>query len=82
VSPVKYKLGFYISEDDILHSHRRNTLESYTDLPCPQSQKSHRVLFPLDSVSSAAEILLSLCERFVSGQNDLHVSVRFGITGV
>jgi hypothetical protein len=23
VSPVKYKLGFYIPEDDILHSHRR-----------------------------------------------------------
>jgi hypothetical protein len=23
VSPVKYELGFYIPEDDILHSHRR-----------------------------------------------------------
>jgi hypothetical protein len=22
VSPVKYELGFYIPEDDILHSHR------------------------------------------------------------
>jgi hypothetical protein len=28
VSPVKYELGFYISEDDILHSHRRENLKS------------------------------------------------------
>jgi hypothetical protein len=28
---VKYKLGFYIPEDDILHSHRRENLKSYTD---------------------------------------------------
>jgi hypothetical protein len=25
VSPVRYELGFYIPEDDILHSHRRET---------------------------------------------------------
>jgi hypothetical protein len=30
VSPVKYELSFYISEDAILHSHRRETLKSYT----------------------------------------------------
>jgi hypothetical protein len=30
VSPVKYKLGFYIPEDDILHSYRRKNLKSYT----------------------------------------------------
>jgi hypothetical protein len=30
VSPVKYELGFYIPEDDILHSHRRENLKSYT----------------------------------------------------
>jgi hypothetical protein len=29
VSPVKYELGFYIPEDDILHSHRRGHLKSY-----------------------------------------------------
>jgi hypothetical protein len=28
VSPVKYELGFYIPEDDILHSHRRENLKS------------------------------------------------------
>jgi hypothetical protein len=30
VSPVKYELGFYIPEDDILHSDRRESLKSYT----------------------------------------------------
>jgi hypothetical protein len=29
VSPVKYELGFYIPEDGILHSHRREHLRSY-----------------------------------------------------
>jgi hypothetical protein len=29
VSPVKYEMGFYIPEDDILHSHCRENLKSY-----------------------------------------------------
>jgi hypothetical protein len=32
VSPVKYELYFYIPEDDILHSHRRENLKSYIAL--------------------------------------------------
>jgi hypothetical protein len=32
VSPVKYEMGFYIPEDTILHSHRRETLKSYIAL--------------------------------------------------
>jgi hypothetical protein len=32
MSPVRYELGFYISEDDILHSHCRENLKSYTVL--------------------------------------------------
>jgi hypothetical protein len=32
VSPVKYELGFYIPEDDILHSYRRENLKSYIAL--------------------------------------------------
>jgi hypothetical protein len=32
VSPVKYKLGFYIKEDDILHSHSSENLKSYIAL--------------------------------------------------
>jgi hypothetical protein len=30
LSPVKYELGFYITEDDILYSHCRENLKSYT----------------------------------------------------
>jgi hypothetical protein len=29
MSPVKYELGFYIPEDDILHSHCRENLKAY-----------------------------------------------------
>jgi hypothetical protein len=29
VSPVRYELGFYITEDDILHSHSHENLKSY-----------------------------------------------------
>jgi hypothetical protein len=32
VSPVRYYLGFYILEDDILHSHLRENLRSYIEL--------------------------------------------------
>jgi hypothetical protein len=29
MSPMRYELEFYIPEDDILHSHRREILKSY-----------------------------------------------------
>jgi hypothetical protein len=32
VFPVKYELCFYIPEDDILHSHRRENLKCYIAL--------------------------------------------------
>jgi hypothetical protein len=32
VSSVKYELGFYMSEDDVLHSHPREDLNSYIAL--------------------------------------------------
>jgi hypothetical protein len=32
MSPVKYGLGSYIPEDDILHSHCRENLKSYIAL--------------------------------------------------
>jgi hypothetical protein len=32
VSPVRYEMGFYIPEDDILNSHRRGNLKSYIAL--------------------------------------------------
>jgi hypothetical protein len=30
--PVRYELGFYIPEDGILHSHRRENLKSFTEI--------------------------------------------------
>jgi hypothetical protein len=40
VSPVKYKLDFYIPEDDILHSPRRENLQSYNGaIPCSSAVK-------------------------------------------
>jgi hypothetical protein len=32
MSPVKYELGFYIPEDDVLHSHCRENFKSYIAL--------------------------------------------------
>jgi hypothetical protein len=29
VFPVRYEMGFYMQEDGILHSHRRENLKSY-----------------------------------------------------
>jgi hypothetical protein len=44
VSPVKYELGFYIPEDDILHSYRHEDLESYM-LQIPSlSRKNERTI--------------------------------------
>jgi hypothetical protein len=36
VSPVKYELGFYIPENDILHSHGRENLKSYKEGSIPR----------------------------------------------
>jgi hypothetical protein len=32
MSPLRYELGFYIPEDDILHSHCRENVKSYIGL--------------------------------------------------
>jgi hypothetical protein len=32
VFPVRYELGFYIPEDDILHTQRRENLKSYNSV--------------------------------------------------
>jgi hypothetical protein len=47
VSPVKYEQGFYIPEDDIPHSHRRENLKSYIHL----QQFSLLFVFTSSSVS-------------------------------
>jgi hypothetical protein len=43
---VKYELGFYIPEDDILHSHRRENLKSYIALT-GWDLKRRRNVFPV-----------------------------------
>jgi hypothetical protein len=43
VSPVKYELGFYITEDNILHSHRRGNLKPYKVLIWKHSEQSVRI---------------------------------------
>jgi hypothetical protein len=72
VSPVRYEVGFYIPEDDILHSHRRENLKSYI----------FRNAFPdlsscLSTPSlSASKInrLTNKCEEFPSGVRKLTLS--------
>jgi hypothetical protein len=32
MSPVKYELGYYISEDCVIHSHGRETVRSYMEI--------------------------------------------------
>jgi hypothetical protein len=45
VSPVKYELGFYIPEDDILHSHRRENLKPYIAVRVPDCNQTNSMTF-------------------------------------
>jgi hypothetical protein len=73
VSPVKYELGFYIPEDNILHSHRRENLKSksefttlserasflVSELSCGGGEvERSRVLFPMRSLDSSIDEIL------------------------
>jgi hypothetical protein len=55
VSPVKYELGFYIPEDDVLHSHRRGNLKSYTKIlspgPVPDMHSVLPVIYKPDNLT-------------------------------
>jgi hypothetical protein len=48
MSPVRYELGFYIPEDDILHSHRREHLKSRYVMKAKLIVLSNRSLKPFD----------------------------------
>jgi hypothetical protein len=54
VSPVRYKLGFYIPEDDILHSHCRENLNSYIAFPKLQTVTTLTILAAASSVRQTA----------------------------
>jgi hypothetical protein len=46
MSPVRYELDFYIPDEDILHSHRRENLKSYIALTSGALKRS-RIVFPV-----------------------------------
>jgi hypothetical protein len=65
VSAVRYENGFYIPEDDILHSHRRENLKSYIALTGYVSavRYEHGFYIPEDGV------LHSPRSQFASGRS-------------
>jgi hypothetical protein len=54
VSPVRYELGFYIPEDDILHSHRGENLKSYTFAAYVESLRASRSRCHVDTLVHVA----------------------------
>jgi hypothetical protein len=50
VSPVKYKLGFYIPEDGMNHNHHCENLKSYIVLKVCVSVISHQLTNTVDSL--------------------------------
>jgi hypothetical protein len=70
VSPVRYRLGFYIPEDGTLHSHRRENLKSYKFSPLSGINMSARVIRhqPCVSVAITRNLnLSSLCHYLIIG---------------
>jgi hypothetical protein len=57
MSPVRYKLGFYIPEDGILHSHRRENLKPYSMPQRFPSTSLSAVTFMLQACNAGYEIL-------------------------
>jgi hypothetical protein len=58
VSPVKYEMGFYIPEDDIHHSHRRENVKSYNYRVAAQLVTSRVVLSSTELVSQSISNLV------------------------
>jgi hypothetical protein len=56
VSPVKYELGFYFPEDDILHSHCRENIKSYKSKKMGHSEGNK----PLGGLCVSCRIILNL----------------------
>jgi hypothetical protein len=56
VSPMKDELGFYIPEDDILHSHRRENLKPYKI--CALSSCKHYLKYFVFSPVNAPQYIL------------------------
>jgi hypothetical protein len=68
MSPVKYELGFYIPEDDILHSDLRENLKAYklksfkkSAITCFGLVNHHHVSVVLSLKKSAALFAITVC---------------------
>jgi hypothetical protein len=80
VSPVKYELGFYTPEDDILHSHRRENLKSYGTNVCFQE-----VVAQMLSTLIICSMLVRACPAVVRRGAMLQAErskVRFAMTSM
>jgi hypothetical protein len=56
MSPVKYELGFYIPEDDILHSDRHENLKSYIGLSVGYKTDKSRDRSSSETMPSASQV--------------------------
>jgi hypothetical protein len=73
VSPVKYELGYYIPDDDILHSHRREHLQSS---PSTETIHASDVTLRVHHLADADTVcvLNMLCYVTMSDCDVFHVS--------
>jgi hypothetical protein len=56
MSPVKYELAFHISEDNILHSHRRENLRSYMFITVRLSERFAGVILKRGECKCVPEV--------------------------
>jgi hypothetical protein len=72
VSPVRYELGFYMQEDGILHSHRRENLKFYAICLRPEvtGVETPILMGPLEraNLSQSSEMLCILVSRIPNGE--------------
>jgi hypothetical protein len=65
VSPLRYKLGCYIQEDDILHSHRRENLKSYMYMPDSCLRQGYFFFLAIEGNSKAILSQVTRATEFV-----------------
>jgi hypothetical protein len=68
VSPVRYELGFYVTDDGILHGHRRET-STLTFI-----QTRHFIVRSRDSKSIPRPARKAICEPTVWTMWDLNIA--------
>jgi hypothetical protein len=81
VSLVKYELGFYIPEDDILHSHRRENLKSYLNRPLISGLQTETITLSSSSSSVSHEVKRILFQAQYSSENLVVPEIELGTSG-